>query len=93
MTVYPAHSWVHLLTGVFGIWAAISARPMMPLGFTWFVLIAYGLLTLSGFFMAYSGGMWLGLFPLTMADNWLHAMIAVSAIAVILASQRRTVFR
>lgn len=93
--VNPAHNWVHILSGLLGIGAAMSDNPRLPLSYTWFVGIAYGLVTILGFFMAPMDGgrMLLGFIHINMADNWLHLLITLAAFAVIFAVQRRPVYR
>lgn len=91
--VNAGHNWVHILSGLLGIWAGTTSNVRAPLGYAWFVLVAYGLITLLGFTLTPYEGMLLGFISNNMADNWLHLLLALSALAVILAEQRRPVFR
>jgi hypothetical protein len=91
--VNAAHNWFHLLSGVFGVLASRAENSRVPLGFAWFVLIVYGLLTLMGFMIPSQQGMLLGAIPVNPADNMLHLLLALSALAVIVAIQRRPVYR
>lgn len=91
--VNPAHNIVHILTGLLGLWAANVDEPRASLVFTWYLLISYGLITVLGFTLTPDSGMLFNVIHNNRADNWLHLLLTLSAVAALMASQRRPVFR
>ena len=77
------HNVVHLLSGIVGlamVGTAAKAR-LFAIGYG----IVYVLVTILGFAVG-DGGLLLSIIPINTADNLLHLLIAVSGIAVGLAS-------
>jgi hypothetical protein len=77
------HNAVHLLSGIVGlamVGTAAKAR-MFAIGYG----VVYVLVTILGFAVG-DGGLLLSLIPINTADNLLHAAIALSGIAIGLAS-------
>jgi hypothetical protein len=85
--VSTVHNMVHLLSGLVllavGVRASEPAARKTALAFG----VIYGLVTLWGFL--FPNQQVLGMFHVNMADNILHLLIAVSAILVGLARERR----
>ena len=81
------HNLVHVLSGVVGILLAGTAAKarLYCLGYG----IVYVLVTILGFVVG-DGGLLLSLIPINTADNLLHLAIAVTGIAVGLASPAGT---
>ncbi|HVL31050.1 MAG TPA: DUF4383 domain-containing protein [Solirubrobacteraceae bacterium] len=77
------HNLVHLLSGVVGLAMAGTAAKarLFAIGYG----VVYIVVTLLGFVVG-DGGLLLSLIPINTADNLLHLAIAVSGIAVGLAS-------
>jgi hypothetical protein len=75
--VDPIHNIVHLLSGIVGIAAVATSEKFAKLYLIVFGII-YGVVTVVGFVNA---GDILGLFTVNMADNYLHAAIALVALA------------
>lgn len=91
--VNAVHNWIHILSGVIGILAAVSVNPRAQLGYAWFILVGYGLITILGFMLVRGPDMLFGIIAMNPADNVLHLLLTLSALVVILAAQRRPVFR
>lgn len=77
------HNVVHILSGVVGLWAASTGYQYSRL-FLMIFGIVYGLVAVFGFM----GGSVLGLFMVNMADNYLHAAIAVACLATAFGSNK-----
>lgn len=77
------HNVVHLLSGIVGIAMAGTAAKarLFSIGYG----VVYVLVTILGFAVG-DGGLLLSIIPINTADNLLHLVIAVSGIAVGLAS-------
>ncbi len=77
------HNVVHLLSGIVGIAMAGTAAKarLFAIGYG----VVYVLVTILGFIVG-DGGLLLSIIPINTADNLLHLVIAVSGIAVGLAS-------
>lgn len=77
------HNVVHLLSGIVGIAMAGTAAKarLFSIGYG----VVYVLVTILGFAVG-DGGLLLSLIPINTADNLLHLAIAVSGIAIGLAS-------
>ena len=86
--VNTAHNLVHLLFGIIGIWAGLSEDPAKARGFTWSVLLVYGLVALLGIALTPDEGMLLGLVHVNMADHVLHLALTLSALGMIMADRR-----
>ena len=71
------HNSVHILTGVLALLAASS--DMYAKWFLWVFGAVYALVALLGFM---DGSTILGLFPVNMADNWLHVVFAVVLLGI-----------
>ena len=72
------HNIIHLVSGLIGLWAASKGASASRTFLLVFGII-YGLVTVLGFVM---GGSVLGLFTVNMADNYLHAAIAVLSLGI-----------
>ena len=72
------HNVIHLLSGVVAL-AAVNAGTSYARMYLIIFGIVYGLVTILGFTMA---GSILGLFSVNMADNYLHAVIAIACLWV-----------
>ena len=84
------HNAVHLLSGIVGlamVGTAAKAR-LFAIGYG----VVYVLVTILGFAVG-DGGLLLSIIPINTADNLLHLAIAVTGIAVGLASPARTTTR
>jgi hypothetical protein len=81
------HNVVHLLSGIVGLAMAGTAAKarLFAIGYG----VVYVLVTILGFVVG-DGGLLLSLIPINTADNLLHLAIAVSGIAVGLASPAET---
>lgn len=79
------HNIVHLLSGIVAIGAAVSGESYARLYLIIFGLV-YGVVTVLGFTM---GGDILGLFTVNMADNYLHAALALVMLAVGFGGKKR----
>ncbi len=81
------HNVVHLLSGIVGLAMAGTAAKarLFAIGYG----VVYVLVTILGFVVG-DGGLLLSLIPINTADNLLHLAIAVSGIAVGLASPAHT---
>ncbi len=71
------HNSVHILTGVVALLAASSE--MYAKWFFWIFGGIYALVAVIGFM---DGSSVLGLFPVNMADNWLHVVFAVVLLGI-----------
>lgn len=91
--VNTAHNVFHIVTGLLGLWAGSTRTDYAGLGYTWYVLLTYTVLSILGFVLAPDEGLLLGIFRANMADHWLHLVIALSALGVLLAAQQRPVYR
>lgn len=76
--VDTVHSWIHIISGVVGILAAMSGESYSRLYLIIFGII-YGIVTIIGFV---NGGNILGIFTVNSADNYLHAVIALISLGV-----------
>ncbi len=72
------HNIIHLLSGAVAIAAAMSSEKYAQLYFRVFGTV-YALVTVIGFLQK---GSVLGIFPVNMADNFLHLVLAVAILAV-----------
>ncbi len=88
--VGPTHNVIHIITGLIGIWAAIIDEPKAGVGFAWYLLIAYGILTIVGFASVPLGttGLIFSSIHINAPDNWLHLLVSISALAVVISYQR-----
>jgi hypothetical protein len=77
------HNVVHLLSGIVGLAMAGSAAKarLFSIGYG----VVYVLVTILGFIVG-DGGLLLSIIPINTADNLLHLVIAVTGIAIGLAS-------
>lgn len=83
--VDATHNIVHLLSGVVGILAIWQSEQYAALYLKVFGAV-YALVTVIGFAM---GGDILGLFHSNVADNYLHAVIAVVSLVVGFSAQKQ----
>jgi hypothetical protein len=92
--VNTPHNIIHILSGIIGIWAAGYRETRLAIGYAWYLVIAYGLVTLLGFVMTPDRGMLFNMIHINRADNWLHLLITFSALFVAInASRERMVYR
>lgn len=77
--VNPAHNWIHLLTGVVALLCGYSSDHASKAYFVTFAII-YALLALVGF--AVGNRPLFGLMANSIADAWLHVVIAVVAFSL-----------
>lgn len=77
--VDPLHNLVHLGSGVVALWAGYTSRRASRMYFQVFGII-YGLVAIMGFLAGDNDV--LGLMANNTADNWLHVVIAGSALLI-----------
>lgn len=74
----PAHNVVHILSGVVGLAAGFLGSGQYARWYAGVFGVVYGLVTVVGFIMTPI----LGIIPVNLPDNLLHAAIAVASLAV-----------
>jgi hypothetical protein len=79
----PLHNVVHLLSGIVGLAAGFAAGSRYARMYALVFGLVYALVTVVGFIMGTSV---LGLITVNVADNFLHLLIAISALGVYFAS-------
>jgi Domain of unknown function (DUF4383) len=84
--INPLHNVIHILTGLVGIFAGYYAGGAYARMYALVFGIVYALVTILGFtilgFTITANGSLLGLIPINTADNLLHVLISLSALAV-----------
>ena len=77
--INPVHNFVHLISGLTGLGVALTIGGLYSRLYAGVFGVVYGLVTIIGFVQGYTV---LDLITVNLADNILHLVITVSALAV-----------